>query len=112
MSANRKLPVLPQPKSIVGGQLKDYQLESLAWMIELASNNLGGILADDMGLGKTIQAISYLSYLYDSKGIKGKHLVVVPKNVLNNWKRELQKWCPLFNAIILPGMEAEREKCI
>ena len=65
-----------------------------------------------MGLGKTIQAISYMSYLHDSKGIKGKHLIVVPKNVQNNWKRELEYWCPLFNVVILRGVEEEREKCI
>lgn len=56
-------------------------------MVELANNKLSGILADDMGLGKTIQAISYMSYIQEVKGIKGKHLIVVPKNVLNNWKK-------------------------
>lgn len=56
-------------------------------MIELARNGLSGILADDMGLGKTIQTISYWAYLYDTYKIRGKHMIVVPKNVLNNWKR-------------------------
>lgn len=96
LSKNKKRPTLPQPKSLVGGELKDYQMESLAWMVELANNNMSGILADDMGLGKTIQAISYMTHVYDSKGVKGKHLIVVPKNVLNNWKRELTHWNPKF----------------
>ena len=65
-------------------------------MVELANNGLSGILADDMGLGKTIQTIAYLTHVHESKGVKGKHLIVVPKNVLNNWKRELQKWNPKF----------------
>ena len=56
-----------------------------------------------MGLGKTIQAIAYLSYIYDTTGDRGKHLIVVPKNVLNNWKREFSKWDPNFNIVILPG---------
>jgi SNF2 family DNA or RNA helicase len=43
--------------------LKDYQLEALSWMIELANNGLSGILADDMGLGKTIQIIAYLTHI-------------------------------------------------
>lgn len=38
-----------------------------------------------MGLGKTIQAIAYMSWLNDEKSIMGKHLIVVPKNVLKNW---------------------------
>lgn len=96
---------MKQPKNIVGGQIKDYQLESLAWMVELANNNLSGILADDMGLGKTIQAITYMSYIQDHKKINGKHLIIVPKNVLNNWKRELEKWNPSFNVVCLPGTE-------
>ena len=56
-----------------------------------------------MGLGKTIQAITYLTYIHETKGLKGKHLIVVPKNDLIRWKRELQTWNPQFSAIILPG---------
>jgi hypothetical protein len=26
LSSNKKLPLLPQPKGLIGGQLKDYQL--------------------------------------------------------------------------------------
>lgn len=69
------------------GELKDYQRESLAWMTELADHQLNGILADDMGLGKTIQTIAYFCSLAEQKNIKGKHIIIVPKNVLNNWLR-------------------------
>ena len=47
--------VLAQPRLLVGGQLRGYQLEGLQWMLSLFNNNLNGILADEMGLGKTIQ---------------------------------------------------------
>lgn len=63
ISSNRRIQPIPQPASIIGGRLKDYQLESLAWMAELDKNFLSGILADDMGLGKTIQTIAYLGYI-------------------------------------------------
>lgn len=43
-----------QPKMLVGGQLKSYQMFGLNWMVSLYNNNLNGILADEMGLGKTI----------------------------------------------------------
>lgn len=56
-------------------------------MIELAYKKMNGILADDMGLGKTIQTISYLAYLKQEHGIKGKHMIVAPLTVVNNWKR-------------------------
>ena len=35
-----------QPSCIKFGQLKDYQLEALNWMIHLAEKGLNGILAD------------------------------------------------------------------
>ncbi len=41
-----------QPKSLVGGTMRDYQLEGLTWMYELCSQGMSGILADEMGLGK------------------------------------------------------------
>ena len=52
-----------QPRLLVGGTLKEYQIEALKWMIQLASKQLNGILADDMGLGKTIQTIAFFAYL-------------------------------------------------
>jgi ATP-dependent helicase STH1/SNF2 len=44
-----------QPSMLVGGQLKEYQMQGLQWLVSLYNNNLNGILADEMGLGKTIQ---------------------------------------------------------
>ena len=44
-----------QPKSVVGGTMRDYQLEGLTWMYELCSQGMSGILADEMGLGKLEQ---------------------------------------------------------
>ena len=45
------------------GQLKEYQLKGLQWLVNLYDQGLNGILADEMGLGKTIQAMSFLSHL-------------------------------------------------
>ena len=39
-----------QPKS-VAGEMRDYQLEALNWLIRLHEQNINGILADEMGLG-------------------------------------------------------------
>ena len=52
-----------QPSNLQNGELKEYQLEALNWLIHLHSININGILADEMGLGKTIQTISLLAYL-------------------------------------------------
>lgn len=39
---------------MIEGELRDYQLAGVTWMISLYSNGLNGILADQMGLGKTV----------------------------------------------------------
>lgn len=46
--------VTEQPKMLMGGEMKKYQIYGLNWMVSLYNNNLNGILADEMGLGKTI----------------------------------------------------------
>lgn len=76
-----------QPSNLIGGTLQQHQIEALEWMINLADQEANGILADDMGLGKTIQAISYMAYIKEEKGVTGKHLVVCPKSVSQNWIR-------------------------
>lgn len=43
-----------QPSMLKGGQLREYQLDGLNWMISLFETGINGILADEMGLGKTI----------------------------------------------------------
>lgn len=94
-----------QPSNLVGGEMKQHQLEALEWMINLASQQANGILADDMGMGKTIQAISYLAYLREENGIRGKHLVICPKSVQSNWLREINKWFPSCKAVMLLNTE-------
>ena len=45
------LEMAKQPKCLVGGKMRDYQLEGLTWMYEIFSQGMSGILADEMGLG-------------------------------------------------------------
>ena len=37
------------------GDMRDYQLKGVRWLISLHKNGLNGILADEMGLGKTVR---------------------------------------------------------
>jgi SNF2 family DNA or RNA helicase len=78
------------PSSAFQGLLRPYQQKGLAWLEQLRSCHLHGILADDMGLGKTIQVLAFLSLRDPSE----KHLVVVPTSLLFNWEREVQKFLP------------------
>ena len=91
------------------------------------------ILADEMGLGKTVQvcsppfefdyvssfifnpwlvrvrfvlvyqAITYLTLLNHLHNDPGPHLIVCPASVLENWERELKKWCPSFSILQFHG---------
>ncbi|KAK2970136.1 hypothetical protein RJ640_004081 [Escallonia rubra] len=64
---------------------------------------LAAILADEMGLGKTIQAITYLTLLDHLEDDPGPHLIVCPASVLENWERELRRWCPSFTVLQYHG---------
>uniref|UniRef100_A0A3Q3VW95 DNA helicase n=1 Tax=Mola mola TaxID=94237 RepID=A0A3Q3VW95_MOLML len=88
-------------------QLKPYQLIGLKWLLLLHEHKLSGILADEMGLGKTIQAIAFLSQLYEN-GIKGPHLITVPASTLDNWVRELKLWCPSLKVVVYYGSMEDR----
>lgn len=37
-----------QPSIIVGGKMRDYQMQGLNWLIHLYDNGINGILADEM----------------------------------------------------------------
>jgi len=52
LSAHVKREQVRQPGIMVGGDLKEYQVAGLQWLVSLYNNRLNGILADEMGLGK------------------------------------------------------------
>ena len=101
--------VTQQSSNLVGGQLKEYQLKGLQWMISLYNNNLNGLLADEMGLGKTIHTISLICYLIQKKQQKGPFLVIVPLSTLTNWNNEFEKWAPSVNRIVYKGPPNQRK---
>lgn len=47
------LQMAKQPDCMIGGTMRDYQLEGLTWMYEICSQGMSGILADEMGLGQS-----------------------------------------------------------
>ncbi|KAL4788181.1 SNF2 family N-terminal domain-containing protein [Aspergillus varians] len=96
----------------IKGEMRDYQVAGLNWLVSLHENGISGILADEMGLGKTLQTISFLGYLRHICDITGPHLVAVPKSTLDNWKREFHRWTPEVNVLVLQGDKEERHKLI
>ena len=100
------------PVFIKGGEMRDYQVAGLNWLVSLHENGISGILADEMGLGKTLQTIAFLGYLRHICGTTGPHLIAVPKSTLDNWNREFSKWTPEVNVLILQGAKEERHELI
>ncbi|KAL3529839.1 hypothetical protein ACH5RR_009161, partial [Cinchona calisaya] len=110
MAHSVKENVLEQPTILVGGKLREYQMNGLRWLVSLYNNHLNGILADEMGLGKTVQVISLMCYLMETKNDRGPFLVVVPSSVLPGWESEINFWAPGIHKIVYSGPPEERRK--
>ncbi|KAJ3520438.1 hypothetical protein NM208_g13707 [Fusarium decemcellulare] len=103
------LAMAQQPKCMVGGTMRDYQLEGLTWMYEICSQGMSGILADEMGLGKTVQTIALIALLREQENYLGPHLIVAPLSTLSNWMDEFHRWTPSIPVIMYHGNKEQRE---
>lgn len=85
------------------GELRDYQLEGVNWLLYSWCHGTNVILADEMGLGKTIQSIAFISALYHEYGFTGPVLVVVPLSTISAWQREFSRWAPSLSTLLYIG---------
>ncbi len=81
-----------------------YQLAGIAFLY----SRYTAILADEMGLGKTMQAISTIRLLLYAGEIRNV-LLVCPKPLVTNWRREFQLWAPEVPLAIIEGDRNRRE---
>ena len=84
------------------GKLFPYQDQGFNWLSYMIDNNCGSILADEMGLGKTLQIIALFG---SQKAIKKNchFLVVSPISLLENWRREIEKFFPSLSVCVHHG---------
>ena len=85
------------------GELMPFQREGVRALLD--NNQL--LLADDMGLGKTLQVVAALRILRARREV-GSCLVAAPASLLNQWRREIEKWAPELSAIIIRGPTSDR----
>ncbi|MCK5780547.1 MAG: SNF2 helicase associated domain-containing protein, partial [Psychrilyobacter sp.] len=90
----------------INANLRDYQKDGYYWMKKLHDSGLGGILADDMGLGKTIQTISLLTKIHSKNNLIS--IVIAPTSLTHNWLKEIKKFSPSLEAIIVEGSPKDR----
>jgi SNF2 family DNA or RNA helicase len=80
-----------------------YQYQGVAFLYPRYS----AILADEMGLGKTMQAITAIRMLLRAGEIRTV-LLVCPKPLVTNWRREFDLWAPEIPLTIIEGDQAKR----
>ncbi len=85
------------------GELRPYQKAGYNWLHFLHRYHFGGCLADDMGLGKTVQVLVFLLSLRESGHAKHADLVIVPRSLLENWRREAARFTPSLRVLIHAG---------
>ena len=80
-----------------------YQYQGVAFLYPRYS----AILADEMGLGKTMQSITAVRMLLRSGELQSV-LLVCPKPLVTNWRREFTLWAPEIPLSIIEGDAAKR----
>ncbi|KAI4291255.1 SWI/SNF-related matrix-associated actin-dependent regulator of chromatin subfamily A member 5 [Pancytospora philotis] len=109
-SADRTVPELytfVQSPDYVAVKLRPYQLDGLNWLVRMHENGINCILADEMGLGKTLQSIALLGYIKMVRRERAKHLVIVPKSCLQNWKNEFARFVPELSVHVFHTSKSE-----
>lgn len=90
------------------GTLRKYQKEGVSFLQMMTDRGFNPILADEMGLGKTIQLLAFLASRLTAKS--DPVLVVSPASLVENWKREAEKFVP--GMVVLAPTGAERKKVL
>jgi SNF2 family DNA or RNA helicase len=81
----------------------DFQIAGVAFLYPRKH----AVLADEMGLGKTMQAITALRMLVRSGNLK-RVLLICPKPLVTNWKREFELWAAEIPVSVIGGAPAKR----
>lgn len=105
--------------------LKPHQIEGIKFMwdscfekvemVKKGHKGSGCMLAHCMGLGKTLQVIAFVHTLLTNRDLTRikKVLILVPVNVLTNWRKEFNHWtrdCQKRISIFELPIEKNKEK--
>ena len=91
------------------GVLRPYQVRGYSWLSFLRQWGLGACLADDMGLGKTIQTLALIQR--DRRlGEDRPVLLICPTSVINNWRKEADRFVPDLHVMVHHGSGRSRGK--
>ncbi len=86
------------------GTLRTYQETGVEWIQARGKKGEPCILADEMGLGKTVQILSWISKTAcTSSHTPSRFLILTPKSLLFNWKKECEKFLPTVPVYLYQG---------
>ena len=91
------------------GILRPYQVRGYSWLSFLRQWGLGACLADDMGLGKTIQTLALIQrdrQLGEARPV----LLICPTSVINNWRKEAERFVPDLPVMVHHGAGRSRDE--
>jgi len=106
LTGRQSLDEVEQPEGF-RGMLRPYQIRGLSWLAWLTKLGLGGCLADDMGLGKTVQTLALLKKM-ELEGEKRPVLLICPTSVMENWRREAERFVPDIKVMVQHGTKRLR----
>jgi SNF2 family DNA or RNA helicase len=96
--------VLSDPQLSLPDRPFPYQTYGIKWLYDRPH----ALLADEMGLGKTMQAIIAARLLWRDGKIK-QLLIICPKSLIANWRKELRTWWPGIDPYVaVAGQERTR----
>lgn len=81
--------------------LYPYQQQGFRWLRFIAGEECGCILGDEMGLGKTLQVIALIVSRITL--VNTPVLVVAPVSLLENWRREFEKFTTSVKVLVHHG---------
>lgn len=106
LQGRQELQELPPPAGF-RGDLRPYQKRGYTWLDFQRRWGLGACLADDMGLGKTIQALAIIQKEREA-GESRPVLLVCPTSVVNNWKKEAERFTPDLPMLVHHGSDRRK----
>ncbi|MCD8286378.1 MAG: DEAD/DEAH box helicase, partial [Clostridia bacterium] len=96
----------PKLPAGLSATLRPYQKTGYAWLDYMDSLGFGACIADDMGLGKTVQVLAYLEKVREEKP-ESRVLLIVPASLVGNWQKEIEKFTPSMDYMVLHGASSE-----
>lgn len=107
-------PLLIQPAALHGITLRQHQLAGVNWLKEHYEMGVHAILADEMGLGKTLTTLSFLSWLLSQQSSSSSSfqptLILAPLSLMQTWRDEMDRCCPLLRYRVYCGDKTAREE--